>query len=376
MFTVPWYQSLVFGGDVGGISRIVTVISIPFAAFAVLSGGHLRRVTKVHWLILAHLMIAALTLFWTADVDATATSIRGYLQVMVIVWLVWEFAGDNKSIRQLATAYVLGGWVSLVNTVLAGVGAMQARTVRTAASGFNENDLALVLTLGIPMACYAAARAPRYVRWICWTYVAVAPVTILMTGSRSGAVVLVISLTSVALFGMRRGFLTRGVLIAGLATVMAVGVSLVPAQTIERILTVSNSGNFGDRLPIWGIALRTLSDHPALGIGSGAFLHAGGANYLTHNTFLSVLVEHGIAGFMVFLGIVGALIAGIWQMRGQGRYAWITLLICWCVGVSTLTWEQSRWTWALFAMAAALPRSGEDEMVPVVSVKRLMSGAY
>jgi O-antigen ligase len=174
---------------------------------------------------------------------------------------------------------------------------------------------------------------------------------------------------------MRKGFLTRGVLIAGLATVMAGGVSFVPARTIERVLTVSNSSNFGNRLPIWEIALRVFSDHPALGIGAGAFLPAGGANYVAHNTFLSVLVEQGILGFVVFLGIVGALIAGIWQMRGQGRYAWITLLICWCVGVSTLTWEQSRWTWALFAMAAALPHSGEDEVVPVGSVPHLMSGA-
>ena len=377
IFTVPWYQSLVFGGDVGGISRVVTIMTIPFAAFAALSGGHVRRVTKVHWLMLAHLMIAALTLFWTADVDATATSIRSYVQIMVIVWLVWEFAGDEISVRRLAFAYVLGGWVSLVNTVLAGVSATQARLVRTAASGFNENDLALVLTLGIPMACFAAARAPRYVRWICCSYIAVAPITVLMTGSRSGAVVLVIALTSIALFGMRRGLLIRGALIAGFATVMAVGVSFVPDHTIERILTVTNSGNLGDRLPIWEIALRSLSEHPVLGMGAGAFLHAGGANYLTHNTYLSVLVEHGVAGLGVFLAIVIGLIAGIWQMRGQQRNIWITLLICWCVGVSTLTWEQSRWTWAVFAMAAALPYSGEMEngIAPAVGSQSL-SGAH
>lgn len=377
IFTVPWYQSLVFSGDVGGISRVVTIITIPFAAFAVLASGRLRRPTNVHLLMLAHLMIAAATLFWTADSDATAVSLRSYMQIMVIVWFVWEFAGDSKSIRQLATAYVLGAWVSLFNTVMGGAAKLQGQLTRATASGFNENDLALVLTLGIPMACYAASRAPRYVRWICWGYIAAAPITVLMTGSRSGAVVLVIALASVTLFGMRTGLLTRGAPIMGLAAVIAMGVWFVPSQTIQRILTVTNSGDFGSRLPIWDTALRTFGDHPVLGIGAGAFLHAGGANYVAHNTYLSVLVEHGLPGFVVFIGIVLGLVAGIWHMRGQERSIWITLLVCWCVGVSTLTWEQSRWTWVLFAMAAALPyaNDAENDMVSSTGVQLAMNRA-
>ena len=59
MFTVPWYQSLIFGGDIGGISRVITIITLPFAAVAVLAGGHVRKVTIVHWLMLAHLLFAA-----------------------------------------------------------------------------------------------------------------------------------------------------------------------------------------------------------------------------------------------------------------------------------------------------------------------------
>src|SRR3569833_2168352 len=177
---------------------------------------------------------------------------------------------------------------------------MQEPATRTTASGFNGNDLALVLTLGIPVACFAAAHAPRYVRWICWSYVAAAPVTVLMTGSRSGAVVLGIALTSVALFGMRKGILIRVTFIAGLVAVVGVGVSFVPHSTIQRLLTISDGGDIGGRLPIWELALSSFSNHPILGIGAGAFLTNGGANYVVHNTFLSVLVEHGIFGFVVF----------------------------------------------------------------------------
>src|ERR1700692_3426691 len=91
VFTIPWEYSLDLESPFGNIARITGLILLLVAVPAVLRSGELRRPGMVQWLTLALYLWFCLTLFWTAVPDVTLMKLRGYLQEMMIVWLVWEF---------------------------------------------------------------------------------------------------------------------------------------------------------------------------------------------------------------------------------------------------------------------------------------------
>ena len=93
--------------------------------------------------------------------------------------------------------------------------------------------------------------------------------------------------------------------------------------------------------------------HPVLGVGAGAFKAAVGIGKVAHNVFISILVELGIVGIALFLGIVGVALANALKHPLWGARFWLTLLLIWFIGASSLTWERRKLTWLVLALTAA-----------------------
>jgi hypothetical protein len=76
------------------------------------------------------------------------------------------------------------------------------------------------------------------------------------------------------------------------------------------------------------VAVRAFRDHPIAGIGAGNFGREYDAHRrfekhsrYTHDIWLRVLSEHGIVGILLFVGILGALVAGVFvRRRTQDAY--------------------------------------------------------
>ena len=87
-----------------------------------------------------------------------------------------------------------------------------------------------------------------------------------------------------------------------------------------------------------------------MGIGSGALTTAIGASEVAHNTFLSVLAELGLIGFTLFIVILGIVVHQAIKQSKQHSGLWLTILLIWAIGVSTLTWEYRKPTWLLLSL--------------------------
>jgi O-antigen ligase len=356
-FTVPWDHSL-YSESLGPISRIVTLCSLPLVVVAIAVGGHVRRIKLVHVFMLLFFLLIEATFFWTLDSDATLTAIRAYMQIMIVAWLVWEFAPDDNSLRKLAFAYMLGGYVSIVNTFRDFATSTLNSVERFSADGWNQNDLALALALGILMARYASIGGSKVVRLLAFAYIPLALVAVALTGSRGGSIVAAIAVLGVAV--QWKGKLSvKLVSLAIFLIAICVGLSFVPEHTADRILNMGSNGiDFGNRVPIWQIALREFPAHPVLGVGASAFSTATNTDSVAHNTFLSVLVEEGLLGLGIFVAILVLLFRSAWKTAPPVRMLCVMILLCWVTGVCSLTWEQSRVTWVIFALIAAQPEVG------------------
>src|SRR5207248_2350437 len=122
-------------------------------------------------------------------------------------------------------------------------------------------------------------------------------------------------------------------------------------------------GSLSDRDVIWRAAIRLLAVHPFFGVGSAGFPLAAFTALtpwrnpplpFVHNTPLSVAVEEGAIGLLLFLGIFALLVRGVARSPLNHRALVASLVVTWCVGSAALTWEARKATWFVFLIGAVL----------------------
>jgi O-antigen ligase len=380
IFVTPWDESVpLLGGFL--IGRWLGLLALGVAALWIGVTGRFRRISTMHYALASLAGWSALSILWTADWDSTLTRAGTYLQLLTAVWLIWEVAATESRVLGLLQCYVLGTYVSSVSTI---VNFIQGRTAaqlanakgysawdlpRYTISGVNENDLGVMLALSIPMAFYLVARQKqRLIRCICWLQLVVATTAILLTGSRGALFAGSIAIALAVVFRLppaqRLGLLFAGV---GMA---ASGSLFIPQTTWDRLSSAGSEiseGTMTHRTVIWAAGMDAVRDHTFLGVGAGAYglsvLKAVDIPYVAHNTFISVFVELGVVGAMLLGGLLAVAFLHAILMPSLERYLWMTLLLTWSVGVSSLTWEYRKPTWFLFGLLAAHVYARRSEVV-------------
>lgn len=365
-FAIPWEYSLDFGEPIGNIARVVGLICLAAAISAVLLAGGQRKPGALQWMALFFFLWLCLTSFWTIDPVATFARLRGYIQVMMTVWLVWEFAERPADLRDLMRAYVAGSWVLAVLTLMNFALPGSEGQIRFVAEGQDPNDVARFLDFGFPMAALLFEGESGWAdKLLAFGYMPLGLVSVLLTASRSGFVTAVVALAGCTLMMARRH--RRG-LVAGLFALPAVAAALfflVPSETFERIATIPEQLQGGDlnyRLNIWQAGWQAFTHAPLLGTGAGTFVVAAklAPEDTAHNAMLAIAVEGGIVALMLAAAVVALSVLSLQRTRGQVRIALAVTLLVWLVSSFTATVEQNRSTWLLLALISLAGRLAEE----------------
>lgn len=119
-----------------------------------------------------------------------------------------------------------------------------------------------------------------------------------------------------------RGFKLFAAVFLGAAALYFMSFHVSAIQTlIARFMTAGNDSQTRTRFKMWALALELFRKHPIMGIGWGGYKQvyavelyqdwqAIGAKYLnSHNTYLQLLCETGLVGFLIYLwAVLGTLI--------------------------------------------------------------------
>jgi O-antigen ligase len=362
IFCVPWEDEVAIAGQLA-MSHLVGVAAALAGILACLCSRRIRRPAPAHYLAAAFVIWSALSYSWTIAPAMTTERTGSYVQLLLMIWLVWEFARDDERQLSLVAAYVMGGWVASLSTLynfVTGTGDnVGFADGRYAAEGANENELGITLAISLAMAGYLMARnkAPRFL-W--FAYVPVCLLSLLLTGSRGSFIAVLIA---VLVFPLTMGsYSSAEKKIGGIALILAtaIGLAFVPRTTWERIGTIGSEisqGTLTKRTDIWRAGMDVYRDHPFLGVGAGAYgpsvYKQLDIDYVAHNSYLSVLVELGVVGFILFLTLLAALMRSAFLMPGNAKRTWIVLLLTWGVAVMAATWEHRKSTWFLFGLLMA-----------------------
>ena len=368
VFSVPWEDVVVISG-LGAISRLTGIVALGLALLAAVVSGRFRRWDLLHIAALLYVLLAVITVL-VFGFETIPKKLWTYLQLLLVLWMIWELAPSRKRQLGLLTAYVFGAFVSAFATIMVSRRDLGVSR-RFAAEGFDANDLAAILALAVPMAWYLGTVHHRpLVRFLCRAYLPVGVLAIGLTGSRGGMLATIVALLIVPLTMTK---LSVGRLVTTIALLVISGslaVAFVPETVIERLATTRSEvqeGRIGGRLKLWVAGSKAFARRPMLGYGTSGFRTAI-APYLptrpqvAHNSYLSVLVEQGIVGFVLFGLMFFAVFRAVVGLPTLDRRFSLVLLATLCVIMIPLTWEDHKALWfilaALLGLARAFAREG------------------
>jgi len=393
VFTIPWENVIIVPG-IGTVGKLVGIIAFAVGVLAIVNTGHMRRVAPIHGLMALFVIWGWFTLLWSKAPDRTREEVVTYVQLLLMVWILRELASTTWAQKSLISAFVLGTYVSAISTFMAVISGTAAHYQRYAAEGFNPGDLALTIVLSVPFSIYLASieKNPFWL-WIYRIQPAVAACAVLCTAARGALIDLGIACLIIPL-SFRRWNIGQQLTVFLVGIVGIIGIAVfVPASSWSRLGTIGGevaSGTLNERTTIWKAGFDVFRENPINGVGVNAFaptiqralgtprqMKNAAANevveLVAHNTFISVLVEEGFVGFLLFAFILAGLWKGIFALPVAERKLWFVVFLVWTIGVMELTWEYRKPTWLLFGLLAAVSttvpvqrRRSQTKMAPKI----------
>jgi O-antigen ligase len=362
VFTIPWEKSVMVTG-VGTLTRLVGLLAFVAGVASALHRRFWRPPNLPLAIAAAFVLWSAATLAWSYSPVDTQSRVFTLAQLLALAWLVWQLVTAPARQTLLLAAYVAGAAVASVLTLSRFARGIQTYYRRYAATGFEPNDLGLTVALSIPLALYLARRERGKWRWACYVAVGLALAAVMLSASRS-ALAASFAALGFSFLTWRGADTTHRVCSIALLVLLCLGPTvLAPSAARERLATLPQEmmqGTLHNRTQIWKAGIRAFQQRPLIGVGAGAYPEAvrpelgapalEGHRYVAHNSYLSVLVECGLTGFLFATAAVLVLGVFVWMMPFTERALWAVMLLVCGLGMTTLTWEHRKPVWLIAAL--------------------------
>lgn len=370
VFAIPWEDAITIKGF-GTSARLIGILAGGLGFLAIFDKGKIRRPAPGHFAMLLFVILAGTSYMWSLYPEGTAMQIGTYIQLLMMVWLIWELAPQAIEQTRLMQAYILGTFVSGIDTIYLFLTHQESAYQRYAGAGLDANDLGLMMALSIPISYVLLLQAKGWTAWVYRLQLVLAGTTILLTASRGAAVASIVALAIVPLASSNLSGQKKIAILLTAVLLVCAAAFFIPDSSWQRLSTAPSEfehGTLTGRTVIWKAGWEIFQDHPVVGIGANAFrlivsrvlaepIRLDQEAYPpappAHNTFLSVLVEQGIVGLLIFCTLLGVLAISVGELPILPRRMWGLMLVVWAVGVSSLTWEMRKPTWFLFGLITA-----------------------
>jgi O-antigen ligase len=304
---------------------------------------------------------------WSLDQEPDFGTVTRMGLGLIFAILIWEFAVTYRQQLWPLRSLLIGMLVPLYMMFASFLGAYhmewENETVQFTGGGHDQNYIAMMFANGIVVAVYFATSPglDRRLPLVYWRFSALAAIAAMLTGSRSGFVCLVLAAIFAALLvGLSRRRMIQSACVLGLILfVFAMSRYVVPMALQARATDFSlESGGLATRLAYWQRGLTvSFPQNPLAGIGAGGYAPVttaltGTKTATAHNNIILVLVELGIVGLLIYLGMLYSTFRGVWSLPRREKILWSGILLIWFVESMAISSLTDKLAWFLLAMAA------------------------
>ncbi len=355
VFVIPW-EKLVLVPGVGRIGKVVGLVAGLVWFGSVVARGQIRTLRLFHVAAALFGGLSLASVAWTIAPSAAATAGITYVQLFGLVLMIWDICTTQRRVEAAMQAYVAGCFVSVVSLLLNAAGGRQQLYNRFSASGFHVDDIGPILVLGVPFALWLLRTWPGRWRFLNGLYLPLAVWAITLSGTRTAMIasfpVLVFALSEL---GRLRGRSRRWAL-AVLIPAAIVAANFLPSASIARLGTAQSSiasGDLNGRVDIWASGLEAFRIRPWAGFGAGAFPAAIETGRAAHSTYLTVAVELGVVGLVLFGLMCVLVLVTVGRMPRRMRGLWAATVLVVAIVSIALSWSTRKQTWLVAALAVA-----------------------
>ena len=312
--------------------------------------GELRFPVPLRWAT-AFLIWAAVTAVFAISPEIARDALIEWLKALVIFFVVVNTLRTPKQLRFYVLVILVAFLIYPARGTLKGY--LMGNTVFGRAIWnkiyANPNDLAAItmLTMGLALAIATVKAQSARIRRAAALCVPVMLLIILLTQSRGAFIGLMVGFGPAVLARLRK----RPSAAAPILVVICVVAALVPAASWHRLESISNltdpqtnpqtvyeavaEGSAEQRLQILKTAWHIFVSNPVLGVGIGCYNEAN-ARYApelgerdAHNTYLRLAAEMGLPGLLLWLGLVGSVLAQVRRRRASLEADIRTIEVLW-----------------------------------------------
>lgn len=361
VFSLPWERSISLPvvGSAGSLLGLLA-FGVGFLSLFSRRGFHVRRPSLFLLLAAFFSLLSLLSYYWSIVPTATLGRAQTNIQLLLVVFLIWQLCRSQIQQRALFQAYVLGAYISCGSILFSFLSDSSFNNTGrySGLSGDNPNWLAITLALGIPIAWHIASSYKNvFFSWLNFLYFPVALFAIGLTASRGGLIVALVG-SSLILLNFRSLSLPRKTFLVLLIPAAIYGLfTVVPPENLLRLSETSteiSEDDFSSRGPIWEAGFKTISERPLLGYGSGSFPVANsrelGHVMNAHNSFISITGELGALGVTLFASLFLVAVLPFLLSNTPDRWFYLTLWFALIAANTPAAWEYNKVSWALLAM--------------------------
>jgi O-antigen ligase len=369
IFMLPWEGAVNFPGLGGKASNTIAgLMGLGVAAFwfaTIVITGRLRKPGLIHIVFLLFVLWNVVSTFWSTNPGRAVAHARTWAQLLVMTLILWDLYTTRTAVLAGLQAYVLGAYVAFGSAAANYLSGKVFYTYydRFSSGDTNPDGFGFILALGIPIAWHLAAstnaaQMGRLLKLVNYAYIPVAFLGISLSGTRT-ALIAAIPAMAFGLASLSHLRLWARIAIFILLT-SAILILLPHVQTLrsfQRFSTIGTEltqGDLNNRTNNWREGLATFVEHPLKGVGSGMYRSVNSLGKVAHNSYISVLVELGLIGFVLFGSILMIAVNQAWSHPSKwDKSFWLSLLVVWAIGASTLTWEYRKTTWLFLSLIVA-----------------------
>ncbi|WMP18133.1 O-antigen ligase family protein [Thiothrix lacustris] len=352
--------------EIAGMSlvKIAGLMGFGLMAVLIMMGAGLHAVPAFHSAVLLYVAWVVLSYTWsempvpyeTSQAVSSEQALKSNLYILMISLLLFQLVNTQQDMQKLYAALVLGSfWLIYLMVKDYQIG---GNTVRQEIKQFDANEVSVKLAMVLPLAIYLVTRTKQWLwRLLGLAYIPAAAFTILITGSRTGSVVMVLGLSGFLPTILRSGLMGKAASILVVVVALIGIANVIPAKTIERIFSTGkeiSTGTLNERSVIWAHAYEEWEESPIYGHGLGSFrriINPYNIDYTAHNSFVAITAEQGIIGTVLYWAVIVFAFTSVWRLSGDERWLLLLMLLIMVIGQMSLTLQDRMYIWFSYSLA-------------------------